>query len=394
MIVNINARELKDALSKLMKISSLNLASYTSSLRFITKKDKIYIEAINEQKTQSLIIKIDETKSSVQEDGSFCIPAKPLYDTIDNMNAEYIEMSFDKNLLSLKKLPKESEESIQIIETIDSKEWFGMEKSKSNQIFQLNRSFFIDMANYTASVCSQDKSKAPLTAIHVKIMKNGIIQCTSTDYYKVSLYDCKNGLIDTEILEDVEFMLPVDAAKKIEGLFEKGIDIIEAKIDDKKIVLNAGNIIFSFATEVGVDRYPPLRSYIYDNMDVYTTLNLEDLTKNIKLISAVAPKASCHIQFLKDKIIFEAKEKRNKSKQIIKTEVFDQNQPPQDIYVSVYDLLSSVSIPKTETIDFGLVSITNNAFGYLLELRKEDENFSWRQIIIKSKDEVQNNESL
>ena len=161
MIVNINARELKDALSKLMKISSLNLSSYTSSLRFITKKEKIYIEAINEQKTQSLIIKIDENKCSVQEDGNFCIPAKPLYDTIDNINAENIEMSFDKNLLSLKNLPKESDDSIHIIETIDSKEWFGMEKSKSDQIIKLNRSFFIDMANYTASVCSPDKSKAP-----------------------------------------------------------------------------------------------------------------------------------------------------------------------------------------------------------------------------------------
>lgn len=388
MIVNINARELKDALYKLMKISSLNLASYTSSLRFITRKEKIYIEAINEQKTQSLIIKIDENKCSVQEDGSFCIPAKPLYDTIDNMDVENIEMSFDKNLLSIKKLPKESDDSIQIIETIDSKEWFGMEKSKSDQIIKLNRSFFIDMANYTASVCSQDKSKAPLTAIHVKIIQSGVIQCTSTDYYKVSLYDCKNGIIDTEILEDIEFMLPVDAAKKIEGLFEKGIDTIEAKIDDKKIVLNAGNIIFSFATEVGIDRYPPLRSYIYDNMDIHTTINLEELTKNIKLISAVAPKASCNIQFLKDKIIFEAKENRNKSKQTIKTEVINKNQLPQDINISVYDLLSSVSIPKTETINFGLISITNNAFGYLLELKKQDENFSWRQIIIKSKEEV------
>ena len=182
-------------------------------------------------------------------------------------------------------------------------------------------------------------------------------------------------------------MLPVDAAKKIEGLFEKGIDTIEAKVDDKKIVLNAGNIIFSFATEVGVDRYPPLRSYIYDNMDIYTSLNLEELTKNIKLISAVAPKSSCHIQFLKDKIVFEAKANRSKSKQTIKTEVFDKGQIPQEIDISVYDLLSSISIPKTETIDFGLISITNNAFGYLLELKKQDENFSWRQIIIKSKEE-------
>ena len=151
---------------------------------------------------------------------------------------------------------------------------------------------------------------------------------------------------------------------------------------------------YARAYQTNPDRRNEIWCKIFNKTDIEIEIILEDLTKNIKLISAVAPKASCHIQFLKDKIIFEAKEKRNKSKQIIKTEVFDQNQLPQDIYVSVYDLLSSVSIPKTETIDFGLVSITNNAFGYLLELRKEDENFSWRQIIIKSKDEVQNNESL
>jgi len=386
MIVNLESKKLKKDLSKLCKIASLvSTDSYTSYLKLTAKGKFLYIEAINDIRTQILTIKFDETVCSVQEQGSCCVPAKALQQTIDLIGGDTIELYGDDNSISIKNLPVEKQDEIQTIECIHPDQWIGGSKPNNNNVIEIYRDFFLDIGRFTANSCSNDKSKAPLTAIHVHMNQNGNIQCTATDYIKISLYDYKNGTKDN-IPEDISFMLPVDAAKKIPQIFEKDIDIMQANIDKQKVTLQGGNIRFSFSTEAGLDRYPPLRSYLLDDMNVSSEVNLNELHRIVGLLAAVTPKSSCNITFDKNKISFESEEKRNKSKQFIYVLQNSNIELPKNIKIAIYDLISSLSIPDGEKITIGLTSITNNAFGSLFELRQTSNNITWRQIILKARD--------
>ncbi len=396
MIININSKQFREGISKLCKISSIMaMDSYSSQIKLTAKDDSLFGEAINETKTQTLIVKFDETVCSIQEPGICCVPAKALQQTIELMLCETIELSSNNNMVSLKPLPYKKQNDIQVIEGIDPSQWLSVNKINSENIIELNRDFFLHLSKYTSNSCSMDKSKAPLTAIHINIFIDGKIECTASDYIKISLYDCNNGFIGGSIKDNIAFMLPVDIAKKIPQIFNKDIDVIKMKIDSRKISLKGGNIVFIFSTEAGVERYPPLRSYISENMISYN-VELNNLIRISGLLSAVASKSSCNITFENNKICFEAQEGHNKSRQILDTEaVFIQDEFvfPYDIRIAIYDLVSSLSIPDKQEIDIGLVSINNQSFGYLFEIMQKEEDISWRQIILTARKEIPEDEN-
>ena len=392
MIVNLNTKQFRNGLSKLCKVASLTATdSYVSQIKF-TAKDKIfYGEAINETKTQTLIVKFDEIICSIQETGSCCVPAKALQQTIELMIGDTIELSVENNMVNLKSLPHKKQNEVQSIEGLSPDQWLSIGKMESNNVLELHRDFFLDVGKFTANGCSTDKSKAPLTAIHVTIFIDGRIQCTATDYIRISLYDCKNGIKDGTVEENLTFMLPVDVAKKIPQIFEKDIDVIKAKIDTKRISLQGGNVFFGFSTEAGVERYPPLRSYLLDEMDVICEVGLPNLIRIAGLLSAVAAKSPCNIIFNQSEICFDAQENRNKSRQLLEAETFIVNKNislPQDIKIAVYDLVNALSIPSGDNVNIGLVSIKNNAFGHLFEIRQATDDIIWRQIILKARDTI------
>lgn len=387
MIVNLNIKELRKDLTKICKIASMASNDYTSYLKLTAKNKAFYIDAINENRTQTLTVKLDETVCSVQENGSCCVQAKSFQQTVELMLGDTIELNSDDNSINLKSLPNSNQDEIQTIECISVDQWIDGNQLVDENIIEIYRNFFIDVGRFTSNSCSSDKSKAPLTAIHVSIKDSGLIQCTATDYVKISLYDCNNGIKDG-VIEDTAFMLPVDVAKKIPQIFDKDIDVIQARIGSKKITLQAGNIRFNFATEVGVDRYPPLRDYLLNDMDVSCDVDLLNLIRISGLMSAVAPKSPCDIIFYNDKICFEAKEKRSKSKQFINVLPQSTIELPQDIKIAIYDLVTSLSIPDGEKISIGLTSIKNNSFGHLFEIRKKSDDIIWRQIILKARDEI------
>ena len=390
MIVNLDNKQFRNGLNKLCKVASLTATdSYVSQIKFNAKNKIFYGEVINETKTQSLIVKFDETVCSIQEPGSCCVPAKALQQTAELLLGDTIELSSDNNMLNIKSLPYKKQNELQSIEGLNPDQWLSIGKMESDNVLELHRDFFLDVGRFTANGCSTDKSKAPLTAIHITIFTDGRIQCTATDYVRISLYDCKNGIKDGKIENDLTFMLPVDVAKKIPQIFEKDIDVIKAKIDSKRISLQGGNIIFGFSTEAGVDRYPPLRSYLFDDMNVNCRVELPNLMRIAGLLSAVAPKSPCNITFNQGEVCFDAQENRNKSRQLLETEtciVKNDITLPQDIKIAVYDLISSLSIPTADKINIGLVSIKNNAFGHLLEIRQATDDIMWRQIILKARD--------
>lgn len=391
MIVNLNIKQFRQSLSKLCKVASLTaIDSYASHLKLTAKNKNLYIEAINETKTQTVIIKFDEVNCSIQQEGCCCVPAKALQQTVELMIGDTIELSAENNVVNLKSLPFKKQDEIQSIEGLPAEQWLSMSKIESNNIIEIHRNFFLDVGRFTANSCSTDKSKAPLTAIHVNISKDGQVQCTATDYIKISLYDCEKGIMTDNIEDDISFMLPVDVAKKIPYIFEKDIDVISAKIDDKRIRLQGGNTVFGFSTEAGIDRYPPLRSYLLEDMDVYCEIDINELARIAGLLSAVASKSPCDITFESNQIYFNAQEKRNKSKQSLDIQLINNSniELPSNIRIAIYDLVSSLSIPTSEKIQIGLVSIKNNAFGYLLELRQDVDNVIWRQIILKARDVI------
>jgi len=391
MIINLNTKQFKYGLSKLCKIASvLSTESYTSQIKFTAKNKIFYGEAINDTKTQTIVVKFDESVCSIQEPGICCVPAKALQQTVDLMLGDTIELSAENNIVSLKSLPHSKQDEVQSIEGVNAEQWLSGGKINSNIVLELHRDFFLDLGKYTTNSCSLDKSKAPLTAIYVKIMKDGNIECTATNYIKIALYDCKNGLKNEELEEDISFMLPVDVAKKIPQIFDKDIDIIKAKIDGKRISLQAGNIIFNFSTEAGIDRYPALRQFILPDMDVNAEVDLLNLIRISGLLSAVASKSACDIVFNKDQIVFDAKEKNNKSRQIINinNNFAKDITVPQSIKIAIYDLVNSLNIPDEEKISIGLTAIKNKNFGYLFEIRQIKEDITWRQIILKVREEI------
>lgn len=387
MIINLNIKQFRQGLSKLCKVASITSSDVSSQLKFTAKNKMLIGEAINENRTQSIAIKFDENICSVQEEGSFCIPAKSFQQTIDLMLGDTIELSSSNNIINIKSLPHDNKDEIQSIEGFDIDQWLSIAKTNFNKSIILKRDFFIDIGHYTANCCSYDKSKAPLTAIHINILQDGKIQCTSTDYVRISLYDYYDDTNKNNIEENICFMLPTDVAKKIPYIFDKDIDLITAKIDERKVVLQGGDIIFGFSTEAGLDKYPPLRNYLEDKMNLNYKINLNEIIRISGLLSAIADKSICNIIFKKDNISFETEDKNNKSKQSLNCDFISGNiDLPQNIKIAVYDLVSSLSIPQKEELEFGLISIKDSNLGHLLEIKQVSDNTTWRQIILKARE--------
>lgn len=385
MIVNLDHKQFKHGLSKLCKIASLNsLDSFASQIKLTAKGDCLYGETINDARTQALVVKFDNVSCSIQEEGACCVPAKPLQQTVDLMKGDTIEISTDGTLVNFKSLPHNKKDETQSIEGLDVKQWISVSKTESNNVVSLDRDFFLDLGKFSASSCSVDKSKAPLTGIYINISEDGSILCTSTDYVKIAFYDSKQGAKDNDLNENISIMFPVDVSKKIAQVFEKDIAEFTAKIDDKKIVLQGGNVAFAFSTEVGVENYPPLRSYFPEQLSISTDIELTEVLRIAGLLAAAAPKAACDITFDKDQITFEAQQGRNKSRHTLDASIEAYVDLPQTITIAVYDLVSALAIPTQETINMGLVPINNNA-KQLFQIQQKDDNISWKQVILSAR---------
>jgi hypothetical protein len=393
MIINIDLKQFRYGIAKLCRVASSDVSgNYASQLKLTAKKDVLYIAAINENRTQNLAVKFDNSVCSIQEEGICCVPAKTLQQIIDLTIGDTVEISTKNNLVNIKPLPSKRNDEQQIVEGIDASKWIGSDTIKTGIVeFKMSRDFLLDVSRFISSSCSGDKSKAPLTAIHVNIFPDGKVQCTATDYMaKLSLYDTNAGVEFKEPIEkNLILMLPVDAARKITQIFDKNIDVFSVKTNGKKIVVSGGNTLFSFATEIGVNKYPVLRSYVATDSIFACEVNLAELSRVVGLVSAIGPQEACTIEFNSENIVISSKSQNNFSRQVLDLESKNTyDSLPLVAAVAMSDFIEALNIPTSEKVSIGIVSLISNPNINFLEIQQSEANdYHWRHIIFTARSE-------
>lgn len=390
MIVSIETKLLKKAIDKLCQIASVNnLDSYASQIKASTENNFLYLHAIDKEQLQSLVIKMDNSSCSVHENGEVCIPAKTLQQIVSLLDVDNIELSTDKTILTIKPLPSSNndDDEKQIIEGIDPSLWSSA-GSVSNEYPSLliERDSFINAMNMTNFSCSSDKSKAPLTAIYAKFTKNNNgIYCVSSDHHKVSIFEKDNCIIKSSKFDnDIITLIHSDIASKIKSIFTYNIDNITLRIQDNKISILSGDTCFTFATEVGVDNYPPLWTYLEETMYINYDVDLEELKKCVGLVSAVAPLAASNLVF-SEKISISTKQKYNYSKKNISpNNIIKKSNDDYSIKVSTYDLITAINKANSINVNIGLTKVKDHSHLNLFEIKNNVDSAVWRHLIFKS----------
>lgn len=382
MIFEVDSKDLSRVLNKVCGIASTDSRDGQACEIKITARDgKVGLQSINSTSTMwSMAILSDGVE--ILAEGSICVPADAIQQTANLTKGKRLRLSKEKGGLSISQSGEDNAKHNRVLLAgMNPDDWTGMTKiSEEATEFTMTKGSFASLARCTGFCTSQNRTKAPLTAVLVEVGKTGL-QATAYDMNKVAFYNDS----ETKCDGDLAFMLHPESAKRVLGFFDDDT-LIKISVDRKKLLFSSEGLHFGCVPEVGVETYPALRVHLVPQKTFTCTFKASDLQRAAGLLHAAAPRSVCEISVERDgTVTLQAEESSNKAIQRLKADITDGDYFNADgkllMFVGCYDLVEGLKAVNGDIVELCSAQSKNEQIGNMFELRIGKQ---WRHIIFRS----------
>lgn len=383
MIFEVDSKDLSRILTKVCGIASTDSRDGQShEIKITARNGEIRVQSINSTTTMWSMAILSEGVEILAE-GSVCIPADAIQQTANLTKGKRIRIAKDKAGVAISQSGEEKNKYNKVILAgMAPEDWTGMaQPSQEAVMLSVSKANFSNLVRHTAFCTSQNRTKAPLTAVHVEINGSGL-QATAYDMNKSAFYNDPGIVCDG----DLGFMLHPESAKRVLGFFEDE-SIITVHVEKRRLLFSCGtDLFFGCVPEVGEDSYPSLKVHLVPEKTFSCTFKTADLQRAAGLIQAAAPKAVCEVTIQSDgTVTMRAEEASNKAIQRLKADMtngeFYTEGEELTLLVGCYDLAEGLKAAGGEIIELCSARTKNERIGDMFELRMGKQ---WRHIIFRS----------
>lgn len=265
----INTKHFSNAVEKLSPVCTNKIKPVLSGIKLLFKENTLFLTATN----LKLFVKISVPLISLDEEITFVVDAKTLYDVCKNLNEENTELFFHENVLTIKntgtlKLPAMSssdfpDDKFDFIDETIQLPAESIKKTLEKVIFCTASDSY--MENFRAIFFDKEEEFLNLVA---------------TDSYRLAL-----GKIKVSAKFD-SILIPVEAAKQIIKFSSECKENIEMQIMPNIIHLKF-NEISMFVRTLNI-QFPDYKKILSKEGFEEITINKELLNKNLRFNNVVA----------------------------------------------------------------------------------------------------------
>ena len=382
---------LTDWVSLVSEISSREPGVPSHEIRMMAEGKTTYLSSTNLIGSQYLMCKMEGDGCEIIDDGSLCIPGKPLREALSLIGGDEITLTTDG--FSTQVSGGGSEELV--LSGMDPLKWPPMPKmSNRSATFDLPASVLREMHSLMGFGCSKDQTMAPMTSMLIEVMGDGMVICTSCDRQRVSFYTAPAGTatnVEMGRFDDVvRIALPVDAASCISGKILSHVDgSFGVTVDASKVMISTPSVRFFCSQEAGSDTYPKMRDHLREKTAFRFKVARADLMRVAKLVNVVASKSICKISFDYDggTALLSGRGKVNKSNRskqsVTLSDLEGTTLKTNEVMVSSEDLNEAISAIKDDEMLIGMTVTNNDTLGPVLTLGVGDR---WKHIIFGSRE--------
>lgn len=383
MIFEVDSKDLSRVLTKVCGIASTDSRDGQShEVKISAKSGEVRVQAMGAMATMWCMASLTDG-IDVTEEGSVCVPADAIQQTANLTKGRRIRIASDKSGVVISQSGDDkSKYNKVLLSGMSPEDWVGMARpSDEAVVFSMTKESLTNLVKHTAFCASQNRTKAPLTAVCVEVDGTGL-RGTAYDMNKVSFYSDPETRCDG----DISFMLHPESAKRLLGFFDDGT-VISASVEKKRLLFSSGDgLYFGCVPEVGGESYPALDVHLVPEKTFSCTFKTADLTRAAGLLYAAAPKSVCEVTIHVDgTVTMMAEDASNKAIQRIKADMTD-----GDFYiegneltllVGCYDLVEGIKAAGSEIVQLCSSQPKNDRIGDMFELRTGKQ---WRHIIFRS----------
>lgn len=271
MKININQKELQDALSVVIKgVSSRSTLPILSGVFFKAKGDTLVLQSTD------LELSIQYSVSAlVEKEGSTVIPGKLLFEIIKSLPDGSISLELIEDTIVI--ICGASSFSLKVL---DSQDFPGFPSVAAEETIQIPFSLFSMMTKKVARVVSKDESRMILTGVLISVEENNL-KMVATDSYRLAITEAT--LNDSQV-SNFEAVISGPFLQDIASL-NKTNDLISFSLSENQIVVSYQNTVFINRRLEG--NFPNYKQLLPDNFITRAKISTEQLITAVKRISLV-----------------------------------------------------------------------------------------------------------
>ena len=265
---------LNEKLNIVSKALSLkNIIPVLSGIKFELDENNLKLTSSNDDVTIETSISSKDIEE-IKEIGSIVIPGKYLLEIVRKIEDEYINIETDglKIVLSTKT-------GEYTLNGMDSKEFPNIKFDLVEDPIIINQNIIKNIINQTGFAVSTQESRPILTGVNFKI-ENDVLECTSTDSYRLAKKIIKINKIQTE---KMNIVIPGRNLIELMKLLTEEEKNIEMHIFSNNILFKTDDMLFQSRLLNG--SYPDTSKLIPENFELTIELNMEEFYNAIDRVS-------------------------------------------------------------------------------------------------------------
>lgn len=349
MNIIINNNRLLSALRSLERVVSKNISlPILNTILIKTDKNRVRLSATNLEIGVNYIL-----GAKVNKEGEIAVPAKVFSDFISNVIDEKIEISSEKNIISIS-----SEHYKTKILSMDPKDFPIIPKIDSKNKTKINTDDFRNSLLSVIDSTALSETRPELSGVFVKIAKNKA-EFAATDSFRLS-----EKIIPVTSEFEKSFIIPRNTAIEIIRIIEGMEGYIDLITSDNQIFIAGED--FDFISRLIEGRYPDYKRVIPDKFISIARVKKSDLEKNTKMAGIFSSSIS-DIRLLVKKNEMELNAKNSDKGEINAKLACDLKNQPFEISVNYHYLIDGLRVTQSEN---AIIEFTGN--GSPLVIRGEE----------------------
>ncbi|MFA5602317.1 MAG: DNA polymerase III subunit beta [Bacilli bacterium] len=264
---SINKEILLEGLNNVSKaLSSKTLIPVLNGIKFILKKEGLYLIGSDSDITIQTFIEKDKYINSVEKEGAIILQGKYIVEIIRKLPNEIINIEVIDGLKTLIST-KNTEFNLN---GIDPNEYPNIKFEENKNPILLNKKVFKNIIMQTSFSISTQETRPLLTGINFKISKN-IMECIATDSYRLSK---KIVNLNKNYDDLINIIVPGKNLLELFKILDEEDNNIEIHIFNNKILFKFDNILFQ--TRLLNGTYPDTSKLIPEKFSIEIICNTEE----------------------------------------------------------------------------------------------------------------------
>lgn len=264
-------------------ISSNPAMPILDNFKFVVKDDLLTVTASDLQNT--VVIYADVSADS---DGSVCVPAKMLMDTLRNLPD--LPVTFAIN----------DDEQVVITSQVGKYKLTGEDAADypnlqdvEGQMFDVNAHTFQDCVKQMVKFASSDDMKPNMNGVYFNVDTSGEMKFVATDGHRLSLYKVDSEYDFGSMEKSINCIIPRKSAGLLSRL--KFSDTLTVSISESHISMTSNDI--TIISRLIDEKFPDYENVLPANSDKTLTVDSSSFLSSVKRIAIYANRSTNQVRF-------------------------------------------------------------------------------------------------